>query len=149
MKKLNLSEEFSLMDNADGADIKDKLEKESDKDLAKINKDLEKTKKEFKKLTLSEDFEETPIEEVHDDNLGDVSLISALIKGEWETIDLYNSIILNFRQVGNKEAETVLGDIVSEEYIHIGQLEKLAQMINPVANSIETGQQEAESQGVA
>lgn len=149
MKKLNLSEEFSLMDNADGADIKDKLEKESDKDLAKINKDLEKTKKEFKKLTLSEDFEETPIEEVHDDNLGDVSLVSALIKGEWETIDLYNSIILNFRQVGNKEAETVLGDIVSEEYIHIGQLEKLAQMINPVANSIETGQQEAESQGVA
>lgn len=149
MKKLNLSEEFSLMDNADGADIKDKLEKESDKDLAKINKDLEKTKKEFKKLTLSEDFEETPIEEVHDDNLGDVSLISALIKGEWETIDLYNSIILNFRQVGNKEAETVLGDIVSEEYIHIGQLEKLAQMINPVANSIETGQHEAESQGVA
>ncbi len=149
MKKLNLSEEFSLMDNADGADIKDKLEKESDKDLAKINKDLEKTKKEFKKLTLSEDFEETPIEEVHDDNLGDASLISALIKGEWETIDLYNSIILNFRQVGNKEAETVLGDIVSEEYIHIGQLEKLAQMINPVANSIETGQQEAESQGVA
>lgn len=155
MKKLNLSEELSLEPNADGSDIKDELEKKAEKDLKQANKDLEKTKKDFikeskrltKKLALSEDLEEEEnLSNVSNDDLGLSSLVSTLIKHEWESIDLYNSMLLSFRQANNKEAEEILNEIISEDYVHVGQLEKLAQMINPLVNNIDLGQQETESQ---
>ena len=154
MKKLNLSEELSLEVDADGSNVKDKLEQQAEKDLEQANKDLEKVKKDFikeskqpaKKLILSEDLPEEHISNVSNDDLGLTSLVSTLIKHEWEAIDLYNSILLTFRQANNQEAEEILNNIINDDYVHVGQLEKLAQLINPLANNIELGQQETESQ---
>ena len=155
MKKLNLSEELNLEVDADGSNIKDKLEQQAEKDLKQANKDLEKVKKDFikeskkpiKKLTLSEELtEEEHVSNVSNDDLGLTSLVSTLIKHEWESIDLYNSILLTFRQANNQEAEEILNNIINDDYVHVGQLEKLAQLINPLANNIELGQQETESQ---
>lgn len=155
MKKLNLSEELNLEVDADGSDIKDKLEQQAAKDLEQANKDLEKIKKDFikeskklaKKLTLSENLtEDDHISNVSNDDLGLTSLVSTLIKHEWESIDLYNSILLTFRQANNQEAEEILNEIINDDYVHVGQLEKLAQLINPLVNNIELGQQETESQ---
>ena len=47
MKKLNLSEELNLEVDADGSNVKDKLEQQAEKDLEQANKDLEKVKKDF------------------------------------------------------------------------------------------------------
>ena len=155
MKKLNLSEELNLEVDADGSNVKDKLEQQAEKDLEQTNKDLEKVKKDFikeskkpiKKLTLSEELtEEDHISNVSNDDLGLTSLVSTLIKHEWESIDLYNSILLTFRQANNQEAEEILNNIINDDYVHVGQLEKLAQLINPLVNNIELGQQETESQ---
>lgn len=155
MKKLNLSEELSLEVDADGSNVKDKLEQQAEKDLEQANKDLEKVKKDFikeskkpaKKLILSEELtEEEHISNVSNDDLGLTSLVSTLIKHEWESIDLYNSILLTFRQANNQEAEEILNNIINDDYVHVGQLEKLAQLINPLVNNIELGQQETESQ---
>ena len=155
MKKLNLSEELNLEVDADGSNVKDKLEQQAEKDLEQANKDLEKVKKDFikeskkpiKKLTLSEELtEEEHISNVSNDDLGLTSLVSTLIKHEWESIDLYNSILLTFRQANNQEAEEILNNIINDDYVHVGQLEKLAQLINPLVNNIELGQQETESQ---
>ena len=44
----------------------------------------------------------------------------------------------------NKDAVDVLKEIVSEEYIHVGQLEKLAQDINPDAENIAAGHEHDE-----
>lgn len=155
MKKLNLSEELNLEVDADGSNIKDKLEQQAEKDLKQASKDLEKVKKDFikeskkpiKKLTLSEELtEEEHVSNVSNDDLGLTSLVSTLIKHEWESIDLYNSILLTFRQANNQEAEEILNNIINDDYVHVGQLEKLAQLINPLVNNIELGQQETESQ---
>lgn len=67
------------------------------------------------------------------------SMLSALIKGEWDAIDQYNGVILAIEQTGNDTAIETLKEIVSEEYIHVGQLEKLAQDINPEAENIIAG----------
>ena len=155
MKKLNLSEELNLEVDADGSNIKDKLEQQAEKDLKQASKYLEKVKKDFikeskkpiKKLTLSEELtEEEHVSNVSNDDLGLTSLVSTLIKHEWESIDLYNSILLTFRQANNQEAEEILNNIINDDYVHVGQLEKLAQLINPLVNNIELGQQETESQ---
>ena len=45
--------------------------------------------------------------------------------------------------INDPVAAGVINDIVKEEYIHVGQLEKLMQTLNGVANAIEEGSQEA------
>lgn len=110
----------------------------------------------MKKLILSEDIEEDvvmvdnePVAEVDvvdTEVLAGTNLISQMIKGEWDAIDLYNSMIPVFQEQGNEDAVKVISDIVKEEYIHVGQLEKLMQNDNPVANAIEEGSKETEEQ---
>ena len=67
------------------------------------------------------------------------TMLSALIKGEWDAIDQYNSVLSTLESFDNELATETLKEIVSEEYIHVGQLEKLAQDINPDAENITTG----------
>lgn len=151
----NISEEMilpSLEPDASGKDNLDELEAEREKDLKAANKELEKVAKNAeikeakildRKLRLSEDV---AINQVSNDDLSLTSLVNTLIKNKWDSIDLFNSILLSFRQANNTEAESILNDIINEEYVHVGQLEKLAQLINPVAGNIEDGQHETESQ---
>lgn len=74
------------------------------------------------------------------------NIISALIKDEWEAIDGYNGAILSLSAINREDAIPVLKDIISEEYVHIGQLEKLLQSMIPVSNEMEAGAKEAETQ---
>lgn len=95
-----------------------------------------------RKLFLSEDLEEDIVMDdgkvVADEDQILVNLLTATIKGEWEAVELYNSII---GSIDDEEAIKVLNDIVSEEYVHIGQLEKLLQDKSSVSLAIEDGKE--------
>ena len=82
-----------------------------------------------KKILLEED-------DTNQEVLNLTTMLSALIKGEWDAIDQYNSVLSTLESLDNDLATETLKEIVSEEYIHVGQLEKLAQDINPDAENI-------------
>ena len=85
-----------------------------------------------KKILLEED-------DTNQEVLNLTTMLSALIKGEWDAIDQYNSVLSTLESLDNDLATETLKEIVSEEYIHVGQLEKLAQDSNPDAENITTG----------
>ena len=85
-----------------------------------------------KKILLEED-------DTNQEVLNLTTMLSALIKGEWDAIDQYNSVLSTLESLDNDLATETLKEIVSEEYIYVGQLEKLAQDINPDAENITTG----------
>ena len=85
-----------------------------------------------KKILLEED-------DTNQEVLNLTTMLSALIKGEWDAIDQYNSVLSTLESLDNDLATETLKEIVSEDYIHVGQLEKLAQDINPDAENITTG----------
>ena len=85
-----------------------------------------------KKILLEED-------DTNQEVLNLTTMLSALLKGEWDAIDQYNSVLSTLESLDNELATETLKEIVSEEYIHVGQLEKLAQDINPDAENITTG----------
>ena len=85
-----------------------------------------------KKILLEED-------DTNQEVLNLTTMLSALIKGEWDAIDQYNSVLSTLESLDDDLATETLKEIVSEEYIHVGQLEKLAQDINPDAENITTG----------
>ena len=84
-----------------------------------------------KKILLEED-------DTNQEVLNLTTMLSALIKGEWDAIDQYNSVLSTLESLDNDLATETLKEIVSEEYIHVGQLEKLAQDINPDAENLTT-----------
>ena len=90
-----------------------------------------------KKILLEED-------DTNQEVLNLTTMLSALIKGEWDAIDQYNSVLSTLESLDNDLATETLKEIVSEEYIHVGQLEKLAQDINPDAENITTGYEHGE-----
>ena len=85
-----------------------------------------------KKILLEED-------DTNQEVLNLTTMLSTLIKGEWDAIDQYNSVLSTLESLDNDLATETIKEIVSEEYIHVGQLEKLAQDINPDAENITTG----------
>ena len=85
----------------------------------------------IKKILLEED-------DTNQEVLNLTTMLSTLIKGEWDAIDQYNSVLSTLESLDNDLATETLKEIVSEEYIHVGQLEKLAQDINPDAENITT-----------
>lgn len=72
-------------------------------------------------------------EEIVNFNIG--SLITDLIKNKWEQVDSINGLIITLSDV-NPEWIKILKDIISDEYIHVGQLEKIVQSMNPKALDI-------------
>ena len=80
-------------------------------------------------------------------NTGISNAIIALINDEWEAIEGYNSFIATLAAENTlPEAIDIIKDIANEENLHIGQLQKLLQIISPNADSIATGEKEAENQ---
>lgn len=73
------------------------------------------------------------------------TMINALIKGEWDAIDQYSGMIANLDPEKDAEILDVLNEIISEEYVHVGQLEKLAQGVMPVADNILVGHEHDET----
>lgn len=74
-------------------------------------------------------------------------LISA-INGEWDTINLYNSIVETLRAEAEETSNdysdmiNVINDILSEENKHIGQLQECLKKISPNTQDIEKGSEE-------
>ena len=101
--------------------------------------------------SLSEDIESmnNPNTDMPEPGLGTglSNAIIALINDEWEAIDGYNSFIATLAAEDVlPEAIDIIKDIANEENLHIGQLQKLLQMISPNVDSIAKGEEEAEEQ---
>jgi rubrerythrin len=71
------------------------------------------------------------------------ALLIESINGEWETVNLYNSIAMNAREAGFEDIAKVLDEINTEENKHIGQLQELLKTISPNAYAIKDGEEEA------
>lgn len=103
------------------------------------------------KLTLLED-ENMPVEEIiepvqqdeHEALMAVNSMISNLIQNKWQAIDLINGNITALQQYDRPDVIAVLNDMISDNYVHIGQLEKVLEMGNPGANNIEAGKADVE-----
>lgn len=144
----NISEKLTL-DMIDGSDLKDKLEQEKEDSFNQTQKTLDSAEKLIKPLS-----EQLILEEFDDDitteELNYSNIFSSLIKGEWDAIEQYNSILalLNDDKTTTdvEDAKNIISDIVKEEYIHVGQLEKLSQVYNSTVNNISDGHEEATEQ---
>ena len=73
---------------------------------------------------------------------GMASVISDLIKDEYEAIDGYNSAIATAEAEGFDDIVKVLTEIQAEENIHIGQLQAVMNTLDPNAHLVDDGQQE-------
>jgi len=101
------------------------------------------------KLTLLED-ENMPVEEVapapseNEALMAVNSMVSNLIQNKWQAIDLINGNIAAMQQYDRPDVIAVLSDMISDNYIHIGQLEKILEMGAPGASNIEAGKGDIE-----
>lgn len=78
---------------------------------------------------------------------GIADALNKLIIDEWEAIAGYNDVINMLKAENRDESEiAVLSDIVAEENVHVGQLQKLMEIVSPNASQIKVGEQEAEEQ---
>ena len=101
----------------------------------------------MKKLHLLEDIEEVVQEEPKITDLGISSLLSSMIKSEWDSVDLFSSILATLEEEDcDQDILTIVSDIVSNHYIHIGQLERALQLVNDHVDNIEDGKELATDQ---
>ncbi len=98
------------------------------------------------KQIISQDINNTSEETPTPENTGMSQLLIDAINGEWDTIKLYNDIIVNAESYGYSDIANVIRDIIAEENIHIGQLQTALETISPNISSIEKGVEEAEQQ---
>lgn len=103
----------------------------------KVSKDILKLKK------LTEETVEH--EESELENIGVAGLINLLIRDEWEAIDAYQSAIATITET-HPEIVEILDDILTEEMIHVGQLQKALTLVQPESMAIADGENEAEEQ---
>ena len=98
----------------------------------------------MKKLHLLEDVEEVvaPVE----NDLQASTLVSSLIKTEWDAVDLFNAVLVTLQDRGSLDSDinTILNEIITDHYKNIGQLEKCLQVLNATTLQIEQGKAEAE-----
>lgn len=115
----------------------------------------EDDKVKFKNKNLTEDVdssEEKKDEESLDppeagEPIGVANLLNMLIKSEWDAIEDYNSAIQTL--AGMNFDETILNiikDIVGEEHVHVGQLQKALETVSPNVGNIQEGEKEAAEQ---
>ena len=121
--------------------------------LVAVNNDVIKSLKSLGMLkeNISEDVsistDETEEKTIEPENNGISMIINNLIKDEYEAIDAYNSAITTFKSIGNSDdAISVLNDIVAEENIHVGQLQRLMELFDPNADKVSDGVEEASEQ---
>ena len=93
------------------------------------------------------DAEKQPIEEIQE-KISIEQVLSDLIKDEFEAIDGYNSSIATLKILEDDGSDysgiiANLEDIKNEELIHVGQLQKCLAEVNPKADAIDDGKEEA------
>ena len=77
---------------------------------------------------------------------GIATLLNSLIRDEWEAIQGYNDMQNMVRAEQPDYADEflrVIADINAEENVHVGQLQKLMEMIAPNASEFNSGVEEA------
>ena len=82
------------------------------------------------------------------EDTGMAGMLIDAINDEWKTIDKYNSIKSTCASFGDKYVDfiSVIDDIVAEENVHIGQLQKTLETISPNVEKIAQGEKEAKEQ---
>lgn len=93
-----------------------------------------------KKLKESKDNRRMLTEDADINNMA-YNILSGLLNDKFESIANYNSIIAS---INDQEVIDILQEIVEEEYIHIGQLQKILLDKSPVENAEELVDQGAE-----
>lgn len=93
-----------------------------------------------KKLKESKDNRRILTEDADINNMA-YNILSGLLNDKFESIANYNSIIAS---INDQEVIDILQEIVEEEYIHIGQLQKILLDKSPVENAEELVDQGAE-----
>lgn len=88
-------------------------------------------------------IEETPTSQQN----GIQNMLQFLIKDEWDAIEGYNNTIQTLKSE-NAEDDIlgVLQEISNEELVHVGQLQKLLELVNPITSKIKEGEAEATEQ---
>lgn len=90
--------------------------------------------------SLGEITDAQPIEDGA--TVGMATIISDLIKDEYEAIEGYNSAIATAEAEGFIDMINVLTEIQAEENLHIGQLQAIMNTLDPNAHLVDDGQQE-------
>lgn len=94
----------------------------------------------MRKLILEED---EVVEQIPQD-LSSSNLITTLIKNAWDSVDLYNSVLVTLQQNGDDNVTSIIDDIISSLYINIGQLESALQEVNDKAQIIDDVKDDSE-----
>ena len=145
--------------------------KDGDKEIFNVKvSNIEQAREQFKNMDNIETIKEDVSPEVKQDNLQDLNdsnvttindtsdeaptpkdngiaaLLIDAINGEWDTIKLYNDIIVAAESYGYPDIADVIRDINKEENLHVGQLQTALETISPVTSAIDEGSIEAETQ---
>lgn len=97
---------------------------------------------------LTEDFEGEMPETPTDEKAGVTTMFHNLIEDELQAIDGYNSAIVTLKGLKDDYTDiiNILTDIAGEENIHVGQLQRALELVNPQAELIASGVEEAEEE---
>lgn len=98
-------------------------------------------------VVVEVDAEKQPIEEIQE-KISIEQVLSDLIKDEFEAIDGYSSSLATLKILENDGSDysgiiANLEDIKNEELVHVGQLQKCLAEVNPKAEAIDDGKEEA------
>lgn len=98
-------------------------------------------------ITVEVTTEKSPIEEMQE-KISIEQVLSDLIKDEFEAIDGYSSSLATLKILENDGSDysgiiANLEDIKNEELVHVGQLQKCLAEVNPKAEAIDDGKEEA------
>lgn len=98
-------------------------------------------------VVVEVDAEKQPIEELQE-KISIEQVLSDLIKDEFEAIDGYSSSLATLKILENDGSDysgiiANLEDIKNEELVHVGQLQKCLAEVNPKAEAIDDGKEEA------
>ena len=74
---------------------------------------------------------------------GLTSLLIEAINGEWETINMYNTLAINAREEGYEEIAAIIDELNTEENKHVGQLQEALKLLSPNTSAIADGEAEA------
>lgn len=83
-------------------------------------------------------------EELFDAANGISTILIDAINKKWDSISNFKSIIVNLQAEGYDDMIDVINSILEDENNHVGQLQKLVEILNPETEEIEVGKEEAE-----
>ena len=83
-------------------------------------------------------------EELFDATNGISTILIDAINKKWDSISNFKSIIVNLQAEGYDDMIDVINSILEDENNHVGQLQKLVEILNPETEEIEVGKEEAE-----